>query len=142
MNSDSVKMSDVCEFLARRIIEGVGLHFAAEAVRHQSKMLDRTLDKSLPEDERWFHNLSFETPSGSCSLSLAEQSVESAYVKDSNGNAWKKVRLSFEVSWPSHGSNNDVENAMRRLKLYSMVAELALAAKKEFGDKDIWKIVD
>lgn len=144
MNSNSVKMSDVCKFLVERIGQDPLLKLYSEHDGFQVKQFQNALDESKKEDDRWFSYLYFENKRSSCNIRIGEtrDTSQSNYAKDKAGHTWSRSRLTFEVQWPSHGSDNDPKTAERRLDLYRRVVDLALAAQNQFEGQDVWKLVE
>lgn len=139
----TIRMSDVCAFIAKRIDRDDILSGS-----FSKQKLQKILDESKPESERVTDNFEFEDidADSRCNLFLEETIGKQPltfplYVKDDTGASWGWRYVRFSVNLAIHTRKNDPESAIKRIDLYRRVAEIALAAQNEFEGKRVWKLI-
>lgn len=139
----TIRMSDICVFIAQRISADDVL-----STTFHKQGLQSILDESKPESERVTDNFEFEDidADSRCNLFLEETIGKQPltfplYVKDDTGASWGWRYVKFSVNLAIHTRKNDPESAIKRIDLYRRVAEIALAAQNEFEGKRVWKLI-
>lgn len=125
-----------CWSIARTILN-------SSLIRDVSEHTVEELQRAIESDTHHGHfNVDFNRCDNrvSCTLYAKLASVYGAQGErtDEHGNIWAKHSVSFDVTWPSHGSTS-LAQAQARVDLYREVVALATQLAATF-DTDVWSL--